>query len=206
MKSKINVIIRPENSNDYREVENLTREAFWDLYKPGCDEHLIVHKIRSHPDFISELDLVAEQDNKIVGNIIYSKSKVVGPHKPEHEVITFGPVSVLPSLQNKGIGSALIEQTIQMAKNMGYIAIFIFGNPDYYHRFGFENAVRFGISTSEGANFEPFMGLELHKGSLNGKSGKLFISPVFCVSEDELEAFEKSFPYKEKHVTDTQLK
>ena len=206
MKNKMDLVIRPENKNDYREVENLTREAFWDIYKPGCDEHLVVHKIRNTPDFIPELDLIVEHNGKIVGNIIYSKSKVVTADNREYEVITFGPVTVLPSLQNRGIGSTLIEQTKEMAKNMGYKAIFIFGDPGYYHRFGFENAKIFGISTPDGANPDAFMGLELYKGSLKDIRGKLYMSPLFEVSKEELEAFEKNFPYKEKHVSDTQLK
>jgi predicted N-acetyltransferase YhbS len=200
------MIIRLENKNDYREVENLTREAFWDIYKPGCDEHLIVHKIRNTSCFIPDLDFVAVQDNQIVGNTIYSKSKVMDKDNNEHQVISFGPISVLPSLQKKGIGSTLIKHTTEIAKEMGYKAIFIFGNPAYYHRFGFENAERFGISTAEGLNFEPFMALELYKGSLKGISGRFYMSPVFMVSQEELEDFEKSFPHREKHVTDTQLK
>jgi len=199
-------MIRLENKNDYREVENLTREAFWDIYKPGCVEHLIVHKIRKTSSFIPELDFVALRDNQIVGNIIYSKSKVIGIDYDEHEVVSFGPISVLPSLQKKGIGSILIEHTMEMAKDMGYKAVFIFGNPAYYHRFGFKNAERFGISTFEGLNFEAFMALELYKDSLKGISGKFYMSPVFEVSLEDIEDFEKSFPYKEKHVTDTQLK
>jgi predicted N-acetyltransferase YhbS len=200
------LIIRPENKNDYREVENLTREAFWDLYKPGCDEHLIVHKMRDSSDFIQELDLVVVLNDRIVGNILYSRAKVVDDNNRKNEVIMFGPVSVLPSLQNKGIGSALIKQTIEMAKYMGYKAIFIFGNPAYYHRFGFENAAKFGITTPDGTNFEEFMGLELFKDSLKGISGKLYYSSLFEVSQADLEEFEKGFPFKEKHVTDTQLK
>jgi predicted N-acetyltransferase YhbS len=200
------MIIRLENKNDYREVENLTREAFWDIYKPGCDEHLIVHKIRNTSCFIPDLDFIVVQDNQIVGNIIYSTSKVMDKDNNEHQVISFGPISVLPSLQKKGIGSTLIKHTIEIAKEMGYKAIFIFGNPAYYHRFGFENAEKFGISTAEGLNFDPFMALELYKGSLKGISGRFYMSPVFMVSQEELEDFEKSFPHREKHVTDTQLK
>ncbi len=207
----MSITLRPENEKDYQEVENLTREAFWDLYHPGCSEHLVAHKIRKSSSFIPELDFVAVQDNpragaQIVGNIIYSKSKVADLDQPEHEVITFGPLSVLPSLQKQGIGSALITHTKKLAQNMGYKAIVIFGNPAYYHRFGFENAENFGISTSEGLNFEAFMALELYKGSLQGITGRFYADPAFEVNEEELEIFDKKFPYKEKHVTDTQFK
>ncbi len=207
----MNIIIRLENENDYREVENLTREAFWDLYHPGCSEHLIVHKIRGCSSFLPELDFVAVQDHprssaRIAGNIIYSKSKVVDKEGGEHEVITFGPISVLPSFQRQGIGSKLIALTKGMARKMGYKAIVIFGNPAYYRRFGFENAANFGISTAEEGNFEEFMVLELYPGSLQGISGKYYADPVFEVNQGELEILERQFPYKEKHITDKQLK
>jgi predicted N-acetyltransferase YhbS len=112
----------------------------------------------------------------------------------------------LPSLQKQGIGSLLIEHTINVAKAMGYKAIVIFGHPAYYHRFGFENAKNFGITTAAGESFEEFMALELYKGGLQGISGKFYADPAFEVNEEELEIFEKNFPYKEKHVTNTQLK
>lgn len=202
----MSIIIRLEKENDYREVENLTREAFWDVYKPGCDEHLIVHKIRKASSFILELDFVVLEDGKVVGNIIYSKAKVLDKESKEHEVIAFGPISVLPPFQRRGIGSALIKHTIKVAESMGYKAIVIFGNPAYYHRFGFKNAKDFGISTASGANFDAFMALELYESSLYGITGKFYNDPAFEVDQEELEVFEREFSYKEKHVTDTQLK
>jgi predicted N-acetyltransferase YhbS len=131
---------------------------------------------------------------------------VVDKDNHEQEVIIFGPLSVLPSLQKQGLGSALIVHTKKLALNIGYKAIVIFGNPVYYHPFGFENAKTFGISTAEGANVEEFMALELYKGGLQGITGKFYAEPVFEVTEEELGIFDKKFPYKEKHVTDTQLK
>ncbi len=202
----MNIIIRPENESDYGEVENLTREAFWNIYQPGCVEHLLVHKLRKVSAFISELDFVAVQDDRIIGNIIYSKAKIVNKKNIAYEVLTFGPISVLPSLQNKGIGFALIEHTKKLAKKMGYMAIVIFGNPAYYHRFGFKSAENFGITTAEGTNFEAFMALELYSGALQGITGKFYEDSVFHINKEEVEVFEKKFPYKEKHVTDTQLR
>lgn len=202
----MNLKIRPENENDYTEVESLTREAFWDIYRPGCVEHLIAHKLRNSVSFIRELDFVAELDDRIVGNIMYSRSVVADSKDLEHEVITFGPISVLPAFQKKGIGSALIEHTKNLAAFIGYKAIIIFGNPDYYHRFGFKSAEAFGIATSDSANFDAFMAMELYAGALQGITGRFFEDPVFDVDTFEVEAFEKNFPYKEKHVTDTQFK
>ncbi len=202
----MNIKIRQENDSDYEEVESLTREAFWDIYKPGCEEHLLVHKLRKVSSYIPELDFVAVLDDRIVGNIIYSQSKIADSEDVTHEVITFGPISVLPSLQKKGIGSALIAHTKKLAENMGYKAIVIFGNRAYYHRFGFKSAESFGITTAEGANFEAFMVMELYDCALQGITGKFYEDPVFYIDKEELEEFEKKFPHKKKHVTDTQFR
>jgi predicted N-acetyltransferase YhbS len=202
----MNIKIRLENETDYEKVENLTREAFWDLYRPGCVEHLLAHKLRKVQAFIPQLDFVAELDHQIVGNIMYSQAKVVAANGAEHEVISFGPLSVLPSHQKKGIGTALINHTKKLAETMGYKAIVIFGNPAYYQRLGFVNAAKFNITTAAGENFEAFMVLELYEGALRGITGKFHEDSVFQIDQAELEAFEKRFPAKEKHVTDTQFK
>lgn len=115
----MNIEIRLEEESDHREVEELTREAFWNLYVPGCNEHLILHSIRQSDDFIPELDFVAIHDGRIVGNIVFSRSKIVDPNGVEHPTITFGPVSVLPELQNRGIGTALINHAIKAAVSQG---------------------------------------------------------------------------------------
>lgn len=202
----MNIKIRLEKESDYNEVESLTREAFWDLYQPGCDEHLLARKLRTVKAFIPELDFVAELDRQIVGNIMYSKANVIDERGLEHEVLTFGPLSVLPSHQKLGVGSLLIKHTRKLAEEMGFKAIVIFGNPAYYHRFGFVNAERFHITTSDGANLEPFMALELYEGALQGITGRFYEDAVFKIDQAELESFDRGFPHKEKHVTATQLR
>lgn len=202
----MHISIRQEVEKDFNDVEYLTREAFWDLYKPGCDEHLVLHKIRKVSAFVKELDLIACDNDVIVGNIIYSRAKVVNDENKEFEVLCMGPIAVLPSYQNQGIGSLLMEHSIEKARQLGYKGIVIFGNPDYYHRFGFVDAKEYNIQTSWGDNLDAFMVLELYEDSLRGISGKFFEDEVFKIDNDELEYFEKQFPYKEKHVTDTQLK
>lgn len=201
-----NIIIRLERPEDYREVENLTREAFWDLYHPGCSEHFVIHQLRQVPAFVKELDFVAGDGEKIVGSIFYSKAKVVNEQNQEFVVLCLGPVAVLPEYQKKGIGSKLIKQSLEKARSLGYRAVFLFGNPEYYHPFGFKNAKEFGIQTAQGENLEPFMALELSEGGLNGIHGKFFYDPVFEPKNEEVELFDKEFPHKEKHITDTQLK
>jgi predicted N-acetyltransferase YhbS len=135
----MNISIRPEEENDFKNVEHMIREAFWDLYQSGCVEHLIAHNMRKSPDFVKELDYVACDGDTIVGNIIYSRAKVVNDENDEFEVLCMGPLGVLSSYQKKGIGSLLMNNTIEKARQLGYKAIFIFGNPEYYNRFGFRN-------------------------------------------------------------------
>ncbi len=188
--------LRLEQPEDYREVEELTRAAFWDMDLPGrerCDEHLLAHKLRSIPAFVPELDYVAVEGGKIAGNIMYSKSKIVDEVGKEYETLTFGPLSVLPSLQGQGIGAMLVKKTLEEAAGMGYRAVLIFGHPDYYKRFGFQNAEKFQITTAEGDNFDAFMALELYPGALNGISGKFFYDSVFEIDPREAEVFDRHF-------------
>ena len=170
----MNISIRSEEEKDFKYVENMTWEAFCDLYKPGFDEHLVVHKIRKVPAFVKELDFIACDKDTIVGNIIYSRAKVVNEESKESEVLCMGPVTVLPSYQKQGIGSLLMNHSIKKAKQLGYKGIIIFGNPDYYQRFGFVNAKEYNIQTSWGENMDAFMALELYEGSLKDVSGKFY--------------------------------
>lgn len=200
-----NIMTRLESPEDSRETENMVREAFWDLYKPGCDEHLVIHNLRESPAFVRELDFVACDGNQIVGVVICPKAKIVNERNEEFTVLSL-VVGVLPSYQDKGVGSALMRKAIDIARSMGFKAIIIFGIPEYYPRFGFRNAQEYGIQTSDGTNFDAFMALELYPDSLNGLRGRFYEDQAFHTDKDELELFEKEFPYKEKHVTDTQLK
>ena len=136
----MNISIRNETENDYREVEELTREAFWNLYVQGCDEHYLVHKMRKHPDFIPELDFVALFENKIVGNIMYTKSCIVDESNNRIETTTFGPISVLPTFQRQGVGSALIGHSKKVAFEKGYNIIIIQGHPHNYCKHGFKSS------------------------------------------------------------------
>jgi predicted N-acetyltransferase YhbS len=202
----MNISIRLETENDYAEVENITREAFWDLYKPGCNEHLLIHKLRNVPAFIKDLDYVACANQTIVGNIMYSKSRIISIKNEQFEVLCMGPLCVLPGYQKQGIGSRLLNESIKKAKELNFKAVVIFGDPEYYHRFGFKNAGSYNIQTSDGQNFDAFMALELYQASLTGIEGKFYEDPVFHIEENELTEFEKKFPFKEKHITETQFK
>lgn len=199
------VAVRLETPADHRDVEHLTREAFWNLYKPGCDEHLILHKMRDLPAFVEDLDLVAtDATGRLVGSVVATEARIVGGHE-EVTVLCLGPVAVVPDQQRRGIGSLLIERVLARARELGYPAVVLFGDPGYYSRFGFRNAEEFGIQTSTGENFDAFMATELDEGALSGVEGRFFADPVFETDPDEVEAFDRTFPPRQKLVTDTQL-
>jgi predicted N-acetyltransferase YhbS len=200
-----NITIRLENPQDYRETENMVREAFWDVYRPGCNEHLIMHKLQESDAFIKELDFVACDKDKVVGIAVCPKAIIKNDTGQEFTVLSM-IVGILPSYQKKGIGSMLVKKIMDEARSMGFKGIVLFGSPEYYPRFGFKNAKEYGIRTSEGKNLDPFMALELSKNSLSGINGKFYETSAYHVSDEELELFEKEFPHKEKHITDTQLK
>ena len=113
--------IRNEEESDYKRVEEITRKSFWNLYVPGCIEHYLAHVMRSHKDFLPELDLVIEVDNQVIGNIMYTKAKLVDENKEEKEILTFGPVSILPEYQRMGYGKMLMEKKYQPSQEEFYI-------------------------------------------------------------------------------------
>lgn len=193
-----NIHLRLETPSDYRRVEELTKEAFWNQHVPGCNEHYLLHIMRHSPSFIRELDVVAEADGEIAGNIVYTKAKIAGDSGSDYEAVCFGPISVLPSFQGKGIGGMLIRHTGQLAKAMGYRAILIYGDPRYYSRFGFASAETFGIATPNNMYAAPLQALELYDGALSHCRGRFFEDPVYDLDEAAAAEFDKSFPQKEK--------
>ncbi|MBQ2326649.1 MAG: N-acetyltransferase, partial [Clostridia bacterium] len=132
-------IIRTETENDYRAVENLTREAFWNVYVPGCSEHYFVHTMRSHEDFIPELAFVVELDGKIIGSIMYYRTSLTDENGNKKEILSFGPLGILPAYQRQGLGKALMKHSFARAKEMGYDAIVILGSPSNYVSSGFRS-------------------------------------------------------------------
>jgi predicted N-acetyltransferase YhbS len=194
------ITIRQEDERDFRAVEELTREAFWNVHYPGCDEHLLIHNLRGASAFVRELDYVAalgDEAGKIVGSIVYAKA-VVRDAAAEHSVLTFGPLSVLPRYQNKGIGSALIERTITLAVRTGGNAIIIYGDPEYYKRFGFAPSKRYNITNKYGRYPAALLALELYPGALLGVKGEFDEGAAYSVDAKELEAYDKGFAPKAK--------
>lgn len=193
-------IISKTEKNEYFQTENITREAFWNLYKPGCDEHFVLHQLRKSESYIEELDFIAAINGEIVGHIISTRAKVIDSLENETEVLCVGPVSVLPVFQNSGIGTMLIRHSISIAGKFGFKGMILFGNPDYYHRFGFRNAADFAITTKNRQNFDPFMVLELVENGLDDVKGRFFEDAAFETCEKDVTEFEKRFPFKEKRI------
>lgn len=202
----MNLLIKQTSQDEFYISKNITREAFWNVYKPGCSEHLVLHNLRKSQSYVKELDLVAICDHQVVGNIISTKAKIVDPQNNECEILCVGPLSVLPGYQKRGIGGKLLTESIRLARALEYRAMVLFGNPEYYHRFGFKNAVEYSITTKDDQNFEPFMALELFDGALSNVRGRFYEDESFMVNEEELSNFEGQFSYKEKQVTITQIK
>jgi predicted N-acetyltransferase YhbS len=194
----MNIDIRQETAKDYREVEELTREAFWNLYVPGCDEHYLVNQMRSHDDFLKEYDLVAEVSGKIVGNIMYTKSNVIDENGNQLDTITFGPISVLPAYQNKGIGSRLIKETVKLAISKQATAIIIEGHPRNYCKHGFRSSFDYNISDVDDRFPFSLLVLELQKDVFAGKKWKYHRSPAYDIDAESAALFDKGFPKKAK--------
>ena len=197
--------IRNEKPEDYRNVEEAAREAFWNLYRPGCSEHLVIHKIRKHPDFIPELTFVIEVDGKIVGSIFYTKSRIIAEDNKEYETITFGPVSILPGMHRLGLGREMIEHSLKVARKLGYRAILTLGYPYHYEPYGFLSGKKYGISMPDGKYYKGLLVLPLYEGALDNISGYVLFSEVLEEpGEDEVEEYDKLFPYKKKGFQESQ--
>lgn len=196
--------IRNEEESDYQRVEELTRKSFWNLYIPGCNEHYLVHVMRSHKDFLPELDLVIEVDNQIIGNIMYTKAKLIDESGAEKDILTFGPVCIMPEYQRKGYGKKLIEYSFEQAAALGYDVIVIFGNPNNYVSRGFKSCKRYNICLENGTYPTAMMVKELKPGVLDGRKWVYHQSPVFEIDEQEAERFDAGLESLEKKYQPSQ--
>ncbi len=192
--------IRLETPDDYRAVENLTREAFWNQNVPGCDEHYLVHRMREHADFIAELAFVLEKDGGIIGNIMYTKSRLTDENGNEKQAVTFGPISVLPPYQRKGYGKALITHSCKAAAERGYDTVVIYGNPDNYVARGFKSCRKYNVCLEGGVFPAALLVKELTEGALDGRRWYFHESTFgeVCADEEAVAAFDATFPPKEK--------
>lgn len=196
-----NYVIRLERKEEQREVENLVRESFWNVYRPGCLEHFVLHRLREDAAFVKELDFVMESDGKLIGQNVFVRASVKVDDCREIPVMTMGPICIAPEYKRKGYGKILLDYSLEKAAAFGCKAVCFEGNIDFYGKSGFRFAKDYGIryhGLPEGEDSSFFLCKELVPGYLDGVSGEYATPQVYFVDETEAEAFDRLFPYKEK--------
>ncbi len=195
--------IRLENENDYFDVENLVRNSFWNVYRPGAFEHYIVHNLRNDDSFIKNLAYIIEEDGEIIGHINYS----TGDIDNSRPAVVLGPIAISKKYQNQGYGSKLIEYTLNLAEEMNIPFVFVIGDENYYSRFGFETASKYNLylDGTDTTQENPFFMVKLFKDQ-NNETPVIFHNPdVFMVDENDVDEFDNQFEHKEKLVLEGQL-
>ena len=193
--------IRLERSEDYREVEDLVRESFWNVYRPGCSEHFVIHVLRDDPAFVKELDFVMEKDGKLIGQNMFMRTVIGADDGRVIPVLTMGPIGITPELKRMGYGKKLLDYSLEKAAAMGFGAVLFEGNIGFYGHSGFTYARNFGIryhDLPEGADDSFFLCKELSPGYLDGITGVYQTPQGYYVDDADVEEFDKAFPYKEK--------
>ena len=193
--------IRLEKKEDYREVENLVRESFWNVYRPGCSEHYVIHVLRDDPAFVRELDFVMEKDGRLIGQNMFMKTVIEADDGRIVNVLTMGPIGITPELKRRGYGKALLDFSLEKAAELGYGAVLFEGNIGFYGKSGFDFASRFGIryhDLPEDADSSFFLCKELVPGYLDGITGVYQTPQGYYVKDEDVEEFDKDFPVKEK--------
>jgi putative acetyltransferase len=188
------LLIRAERPADYRTVEDLTRRAFWNLNQPGCDEHYLVHEMRTHGDFVAELAFVAELNGAIIGNIMYTKAKLIEASGLEKTILTFGPLSIAPEFQRRGLGKRLLEHSMNAARALGYDAIVIYGNPANYLSSGFVSCVRHKVCIESGIYPTALLVKELREGAIPTGLWRFRESSAYKLDSAAAERFDSGFP------------
>ena len=195
------VIIRSEKKEEYREVENLIRESFWNVYRPGCSEHYVIHVLRDDPAFVKELDFVMEKDGALIGQNMFMKTVINADDGRDIDVLTMGPICITPKLKRKGYGKILLDYSLQKAAESGFGAVLFEGNIDFYGKSGFEHARDFGIryhDLPEGADDSFFLCRELIPGYLDDVTGVYQTPKGYYVDDADVEEFDRDFPPKQK--------
>ena len=202
---KNSLTVRQETEKDYKTVENLTREAFWNVYRPGCLEHYVLNRFRTREEFIPQLSLVLEKEGEIIGHIMYAKAEIMADDGKIIPIMTFGPFSIHPQHRGNGYGAYLLNFSMEKAKDMGAKALAITGDISLYGKFGFEIAKTRGIVYKAYPDAEFFLIKEMEKGFLDNLCGSYTDCEGYLADEKAAEEFDKSFPPKEKLILPTQL-
>ncbi|MBQ7197027.1 MAG: N-acetyltransferase [Synergistaceae bacterium] len=201
MTTKNNYVIRLEKENDYRAVENLIRESFWNVYRPGCYEHYVIHVLRDDPNFVKELDFVMELNGDLIGQNMFMKTVIKADEGKNIPVLTMGPICITPELKRKGYGKILLDYSLEKAATLGFGAVLFEGNIDFYGKSGFDYARKFGIRYNdlpEDADSSFFLCKELKIGYLNDVTGVYLTPTAYYVDDADVLEFDKNFPPKVK--------
>ena len=190
--------IRPEQPSDYRQVETIHRNAFWNLYVPGADEHYLAHIIRDHADFVPELALVLERNAQVIGNIMYTKAKLIDEAVVEKTILTFGPVAIDPAFQRQGFGKQLIEVSMKRVVELGYDTIVIFGDPDNYVERGFKSCQKFNVWAANNTQPTAMLVKVLKPNVLDGRKWTYHESSAMGYDKEAAARFDATFPTKAK--------
>lgn len=199
--------IRKERENERFEVENLVRESFWNVYRPGCLEHYLLHELRKNADFIPELNFVMEEDGKLIGQVVCVKATIRLDDGADLPIMTLGPISIHPDCQKKGYGKILLDYTLEQAQKLGYRAVCFEGDIAFYGKSGFTYASDFGIryhGLPEGMQADFFLAKELERGYFDGATGEYATPQAYLIDEEEAEAYDKLFPPKRKEKKEGQ--
>lgn len=199
--NKNDYIIRLERKEEYREVENLVRESFWNVYRPGCLEHYVLNQLRNDPDFVPELDFVMEKNGVLIGQNIFMRAVIKSDDGRDIPIMTMGPVCIAPEYKRQGYGKILLDYSLEKAAELGCAAVCFEGNIDFYGKSGFHFASKYGIryhGLPEGEDSSFFLCRELIPGYLDGITGEYATPQGYFVDEAEAEEFDKAFPVKEK--------
>lgn len=198
---KSNIIIRLEKKEEYREVENLVRDSFWNVYRPGCLEHYVLHQLRNDPAFVPELDFVMYQDGELIGQNIFVRTEIAADDGRSIPIMTMGPICIKNEYKRKGYGKILLDYSLEKAAELGCGAVCFEGNIDFYGKSGFRQASEYGIryhGLPEGEDVSFFLCKELIPGYLDDVTGEYGTPSGYLVDEQEAEEFDQQFPYKEK--------
>ncbi len=205
------IIIRNETEKDYRIVENLVRESFWNVYRPGCLEHYVLHHLRNNSAFVPELDFVMEKDGQIIGQNVFVKATIKSDDGRNIPIMTMGPICIAPEFKRQGYGKQLLDYSLDRATKFGCVALCFEGNIDFYGKSGFTYASKFGIryhNLPEDADSSFFLCKELIPQYLNNITGEYAPPKAYFVAEEnpkDFEAFDALFPVKEKLKLPSQI-
>lgn len=203
-----NIVIRLEKKEERREVENLVRESFWNVCRPGCLEHFVLHELRNDADFVPQLDLVMLLDGRIIGQNVFVLAAIKSDSGEDLPIMTMGPICIAPEFKRQGYGKILLDYSLESAKEMGCGAVCFEGSIGFYGKSGFTYASEFGIryhGLPEGADQSFFLCKELAAGYLDGVTGEYSTPAGYFVDEAAAEEFDKRFPSKEKLKLDGQI-